>query len=526
MVGAETILFENEFFKRLVLAPGFKKKSQLNGWIMRLRVLFAGLVISTSSVCLFAQVPILRSLLPDPGVIYTEGTPWAPSSYTEHEEFNCPKNLSKAVNFWVKVYTEYQSHQGILHDVDNLNVVYEKVDFEFIDKNSELTDHQKAKAREHLVEGRKKQLIQSLKKIAAGTPESEWSDAEKALSALWEKEGGRDAIKEAADAGRLRFQLGQSDRIKEAIFLSGRYLPMMERVFKEEGVPTQLTRLVFVESSFNIFAKSKVGASGLWQIMPSAARGRLRINRVVDLRNHPEEATKLAAKMLKFNYQMLGAWPLAVTGYNHGPYGVKRLVERNQTSDIGELIETGEGRRFGFASRNFFASFLAVLEVESKAGEFFPGIHRAAPLETEELKLSKRIYFRDLVKIFEGDRTRTQLFNPHFQTPVYQDKLPLDKKSLAMIPVGKKEEAEKLLSSMEDREPVLAQEAKRRSAGKIRGLASIKGKKDTTVYRVNKGDTLYQISRQFGVSIQSILSSNDLKGPKRIRPGQVLIINR
>ena len=72
---------------------------------------------------------------------------------------------------------------------------------------------------------------------------------------------------EAARRGRLRYQAGQRDQFTRGIMQSGRYLRQMEEIFKEEGLPIELTRLPFVESSFNLSAKSKVGASGIWQFM-------------------------------------------------------------------------------------------------------------------------------------------------------------------------------------------------------------------------------------------------------------------
>jgi len=497
------------------------------------------LIYSTFTI---AEIPVLKSLLPDFSMIYNEGKTWAPTDFTnqnsaiglESDSFIPSKNIESAVKFWISVYTEYKSNQGLLHDIDNLNVVYEKVDFEFIDSNSSLTESQKAKARENLIDERKKQIEIGLKKFANLTPEEELSDFDKNLRQLWENQGGVNAIKEAASVDRIRFQLGQSDRMKEAIFLSGRYLSMMEQVFKKEGLPIQLTRLVFVESSFNVLARSKVGASGLWQIMPSAARGRLKVNNVVDLRNHPQKATELAAKMLKFNFQMLGSWPLAITGYNHGPYGVKRLIERNKTRDLGELIETGEGRRFGFASRNFYASFLAALEVESKALIYFPGIKQDIPFQFTQLKLKNPIFFKDLVVAFDGDRERAQLYNPHLQRSAYNNRVPLDNKSYLVVPVEKYEEVSKTLESSllpTDSEVAVVVNTKKNQKKKlrqnehsnVRQMASSENLAEQRKYKVNRGDTLYQISRQFGVSIKSILSVNDLKRP-RIMAGQVLLL--
>jgi membrane-bound lytic murein transglycosylase D len=496
---------------------------------MKSRIFFL-ILVSVWPLWVKAEVPVLQSLLVDPTQVYREGQVWVATKFREQGEalgleqstFKPPKNLEKAVAFWIRVYTEYQSNQGVLHDLENLGIVYEKLDFDFINKNESLTERQKSKAREHYVDERKKATFASLIKISSGAPETELSEEDRAIKTIWEKEGGLAALKAGADMGRLRFQLGQSDRIKEAIYLSGRYLPMMEKIFKNEGLPMQLTRLVFVESSFNVLARSKVGASGLWQIMPSAARGRLRMNRVIDLRNHPQEATELAAKMLRFNYEMLGAWPLAITGYNHGPYGVKRLVERNRTRDLGELIETGEGRRFGFASRNFFASFLAALEVESKAAEFFPGIRQAFALNFEELQLEKSIVFSDLVKAFGGNKEMAQLYNPHLQRLAYQDRVRLDSKSRVVVPVEILSEVEKTLAGIvgkvaSDKTEYL--ESHRKPSSKKEAIAGVGEPKK---YKVNKGDTLYRISRQFGISIRSILSLNDLKGPKSIKAGQIL----
>lgn len=516
-----------------------------DSFLLKIAIVYVFFIVSKFT---FAEIPVLKSLLPDFSMIYKDGKAWTPTDFSnqgaalglETNSFAPPKKMDSAVKFWISIYTEYQSHQGVLHDIDNLNVVYEKIDFDFIDSNSGLTESQKAKARENLLEERKKQIVASLKKLSNGTPEEDLSDFDKNLRKLWENQGGVCAIKQAAVIDRVRFQLGQSDRMKEAIFLSGRYLPMMEETFKNAGLPTQLTRLVFVESSFNVLARSKVGASGLWQIMPSAARGRLKVNKVVDLRNHPQKATELAAKMLKFNFEMLGSWPLAVTGYNHGPYGVKRLVERNKTRELGDLIETGEGRRFGFASRNFFASFLAALEVESKAGTYFPGIKQDIPYRFTHLKPKAPIFFKDLVEAFNGDRSLAQLYNPHLQRLAYRNLVPLDRNSYLVVPVEKKDEIHKTLESTLAKNIALVDSATNTGDSSSKKSDNSKGKQkerfserqvaaSTTIlesseqrtYKVNRGDTLYQISKQFGVSIKSILSANDLKR-SRIRVGQVL----
>lgn len=478
-----------------------------------------------------AQVPILRSLIPATIVIDRDGVEWKAPNFKNQKQalgledgtFQPSQNMEKATAFWIKIYTQLKTTQGVIHDVENLNVVYEKIDFDFINKDSTLDEKQKAKARDSHLEERKNAILESLTKIASEDGDIKLTAFDESIKTLWDKEGGMDGIKKAANPARIRFQLGQSDRIKEAIFLSGKYLPMMEKIFREEGLPIQLTRLVFVESSFDVSARSKVGASGLWQIMPSAARGRLKMNKVYDLRNHPFRATELAARMLKFNYQMLGAWPLAVTGYNHGPYGVKRLVEKYNTRDLGEIILRGESGSFGFASRNFYASFLAALEVESHASTYFPGIRRAPEVPLEELNIPKPIYFRDLVKAFGGDRDLAQQVNPHLNSLAYADNFGLDSKSHLMIPKNLQKKAEKLLASLGHENMKMGSMLRKPSSSKGED-ASQKKKTKERFHTVALGETLFRISVKYGVSVESLLALNKITDPGTIKVGQTLIL--
>jgi membrane-bound lytic murein transglycosylase D len=179
-----------------------------------------------------------------------------------------------------------------------------------------------------------------------------------------------------------------------------------------------------------------VGASGLWQIMPSVAKGQLTMNNTVDLRNHPEAATIFAARMLKVNFEMLGSWELAVTGYNFGPYGIKKLIEKNNTNNLSELISIKNGKNFGFASRNFYACLLAVLRIENNSDFYFPLIIKSPELNFENLKIQgkTKIRFSDLVEKFNGNRELAQLYNPHLQKEAYLDKVDLDSKSWLIIP--------------------------------------------------------------------------------------------
>lgn len=299
--------------------------------------------------------------------------------------FAVPVGMEAQVQFWIDVYTKYSTQQGIIHDSENVEKVYEVVDLA-----AYVTDRAKQKRIDEV----KKEIAQKLK-----------------LS--------------SEEEARLRYQLGQKDRMQDAIFYSGRYLEQMEGIFKKENLPLELTRLVFVESSFNVFARSKVGASGVWQIMPYTAKPYRMISPHVDKRNDPMEATKVAAKLLKQNYRMLESWPLAVTGYNHGPTGVRKITQNYNTRELGELIQNVKSRQsFGFASRNFYASFLAALEVEKNAATYFKDIKWAHKLPAQEIVLPKATSYRDLVSWFGGDDKKAQLYNPHLTHRARKGTLP------------------------------------------------------------------------------------------------------
>lgn len=320
----------------------------------------------------------------------------------DDDSFKVPKGLEARVDFWKKIYTKYSTQQGVIHDVEDVSAIYKEVDFSDINESLVLTARQKEKQKQ-------KRVDEFKKKIVAEYPKLKLAD--------------------------LRFQLGQRDRIQTAIYVSGRYIEDFEDVFRQNNLPLELVRLVFVESSFNVLARSKVGASGLWQIMPSNAKPYKMISKAVDKRNHPIEATKLASKILRNNYMMLGDWALAVTGYNHGPTGVMKMTKKYKTRSLVELVDNVNSRKsFGFASKNFYASFLAILEVEKNASKHFKSIKWSKRLNGENLKLQHSVDYKYLYNWFDENSQDLQLFNPHLTRNVTVGKMEIPSGTWVMIP--------------------------------------------------------------------------------------------
>lgn len=423
---------------------------------------------------------------------------WTPSA------FAVPPGLERQVSFWLDIYTKYTANQGVLHDSEQIDFIYKELDFTDIEGNSTLNSFQKERARDKRVRTAKKEVVDRLTKLSKLDSSKGLSGEDLRYWRLFSKVKESDKFIKASKDGRLRFQLGQKDRIILGIYYAGRYIEDFEQIFKKEGLPKELTRMVFVESSFNIYAQSRVGASGLWQIMPFVGRNQLMMNAAVDERNHPWIATKLAAKILKQNYKMLEDWPLAITGYNHGAYGIKRLARKHNATGIVELLENAQTKgNFGFASRNFFASYLAVLEAERNAAKYYGQVVWSQPLPKTEFKLATAIKYEELLEWFGGDETLAKLFNPHISYNARKGRVPIPVKSTIYVHKKNAAQAKKALETF-------AQQKRR--IFKPRS------------YRVSRGDTLIRIAKKFGVSVKTIMDSNELKKKNHIRVGQVLSI--
>ena len=190
----------------------------------------------------------------------------------------------------------------------------------------------------------------------------------------------------------------------------------MERL----GLPGELAALPHVESSFNARAYSKVGAAGIWQFMPGTGRRWLRIDDVVDERRDPYKSTVAAARFLQQNRRVLDNWPLALTAYNHGAGGLRRATRELGTSDISTLVKTYQGPAFGFASRNFFVSFMAALEVDRNAAWYFGEVPRDRPDDSRVVVLPEYVPASALVRVFGVDKARLRELNLPLLAPVWE----------------------------------------------------------------------------------------------------------
>lgn len=323
------------------------------------------------------------------------------------------KGLEPAVNFWRNVYARYDLNKTILHDNWNLGIIYGVLDFSNLDDDVTLQGSQRRAIRATIEEEKKDELRQMLLRFQRG--ETPQTVGEQIVYGLFEKVDESDKFLEAAT--RIRSQWGQKDRFMAGMIRAGRYMPMMEEIFIRAGAPKEITRLVFVESMFNLNAFSKAGAAGPWQFMPGTAKLYMTINDIVDERRDPLIAAEGATRLLMKNYELAGSWPLAINGYNTGILRMIRARDRHGTHDIATIIQKFSDPGYQFASRNFFPEFMAALEVANHPAEYFGEFENDVPVPFDEVILPYNSSFKEL-----ADATVTDVGVLRDLNPAYYEK--------------------------------------------------------------------------------------------------------
>lgn len=406
------------------------------------------------------------------------------------EHFARPAALEPAVVFWRRVYTEVATDGGFIHDARNLGVVYETLKVP-----ANLTGRQ----RSQYIDNAKRKYVRILDRLANGA--TDLTAEEKRVQALWPKGTRRARFEQAAE--EVRFQLGQADRFREGLLRSGAWIDHIEATFEKLGLPKELAALPHVESSFNPYAYSKVGAAGMWQFMPSTGRRFLRIDATVDERLDPYRSTEAAARFLQQNYIVLGSWPLALTAYNHGTAGMRRAQEQLGTSDIVEIIAKYNGRTFGFASRNFYAAFLAALEIEANPEQFFGAIKRNPPDNSRVVELPHAVPASRIAAALDMDREALRRLNPSLLAAVWNGTRHVPKGFELRVPYHV--DAVAML-------------------GRLGGPVADGGALQAGQHRVASGETLSGIASRYGIGLSRLAQHNGIGQPYRLRVGQVLDI--
>lgn len=294
-------------------------------------------------------------------------------------DFKIPKYFEKSVAFWFSIYTQFSSQQIVIHDMDNLDLVYNIIDFSQT-HSADINKYTKAKIQTQLSLEYTRRLKKILKKFS------------RTLKKLNDEENGiLTAIKKVHKipksksrrkkffrnlAKNIRTQTGQRDMIYSGVLRAKPYFDYLYKLIDSFKLPRELLAITFLESSFNPKAYSKVGAAGAWQFMPYISNLFMpRRSKFIDYRLNIAVATVSALHLLKQNKMILRTWDLAVPAYNSG---TKHLVKaRKKFKKVKKLtleyvLENYNHAHIGFASKNFYSEFLALVHVLAYKEVIYP----------------------------------------------------------------------------------------------------------------------------------------------------------
>lgn len=407
-------------------------------------------------------------------------------------DFPVPAELEPDVGFWLAVFSDYSSDEGVLHDNQSLAVVYERVSMPADTSRRE---------RQRRVGERRQHYQAVLKRLARGNRDS-LTDEERQILDLWPASVDNATL--AAAAGRIRYQQGLADRFREGLQRAGRWRAHVHQSFARLGVPLELAALPHVESSYNPDARSHVGASGIWQFTRGTGQRFMRVDHVLDERNDPYAATEAAGELLAYNYSIVGNWPMAITAYNHGLAGVRRAMQQFGDTEYVKILREYRGRTFGFASRNFYVAFVAAMRIDQDPEAYFPGVVPDAPLRYERHTLPRYIAAKSVAAAVGISERELAAYNPSPQATIWQGSKYLPKGYELRLPEGHLQAPLSDLLSAVDQTQWFDEQL------------------PDLYHTIVRGDTLSAIARTYRTRVSTLAALNNLGSRYLIRAGQQL----
>ena len=288
------------------------------------------------------------------------------------------------------------------------------------------------------------------------------------------------------------FQTDFHGVIGRGLVRSGRYIPMIHRIFQEEGIPRDLAQIALIESSFLAHARSPMKAHGIWQFMPRTGRHYgLTANGIVDERSDPEKATRAAARYLSYLHELFNDWYLAMAAYNAGEGKILRAMQRTGARDFWELSASGTIRP---QTQNYVPAVIAATLIARNPVHYGFEVEYEEPLAYETVLLDRPVHLKHLAPSVED----LKRLNPELTTAItprqpegYELKVPVGSRSTVLLAF----------------------------AGAPTATFSMARR-----HVVRRGETLARLARRYGVSVSAIASANSLPRHGRVARGRVLVI--
>ena len=411
--------------------------------------------------------------------------------------------LKPEVSFWTKVLSEWSENESVVHSMDDVRKIYTVLDFR---QQAETMNPVALWVLRHREEEQAKEEIDNLlKRVDAlqATPEKMTSEERRVYDMYADS---RDPHRFHDAIGSFRVQHGLRERTSHALVVSGRYMPQMEQIFSSYGLPTRLTRLPLVESSFNLDAYSKAGAAGIWQFIPSSARIYMRLDEIADDRRDPWISTDAAARHLKDDYNALQNWPLAITAYNYGRGGLLGALDKIGGRTLDDLLVRFDSDRFGFASRNYYAEFVAANDVERDWRTHFGDIQREAPTSFETVETKDYVPYATLRRMSGISAEEFHTLNPAYNDEVVDGRLYVPPGQIIRVPAGSGEHFRLAYASLDASERFDQQRSY------------------YAMHKIERGDSIARLAHRFGVAVSAILAANDLGKSPHLRAGETIRI--
>lgn len=279
-----------------------------------------------------------------------------------------------------------------------------------------------------------------------------------------------------------------------------KFIPVLQQMMKDGGVPPEFLYLAMTESSFNPFSSSPAKAAGLWQFIPETAKlYRLVNNTYVDERRDPIKSTEAAVKYLNHLHDMFGKWYVAALAYNCGEGTVTKAISKAGTDDINVLLD--ESKKYLPKESRLYIRKILMMSFISNSTDFMLDneseylLNRANNATFTKVEVKSGTMIKDVAQSIGISFNELKSYNPHIKRAFVS---PIGESNYLYIP--------------QDRQVAFTQ-----------NFDNTKNSEKYAVYSTKKGDSLQSIAKAYGISDKAIIELNTL-GSTALKPQTELVL--
>jgi membrane-bound lytic murein transglycosylase D len=288
--------------------------------------------------------------------------------------------------------------------------------------------------------------------------------------------------------------------LKHSLERSGKYKAMIQRVMTDEGVPQDLIYLAVAESGFQPRAvNAQSGAGGMWQFMPNDKYYGLARNAYVDERFDPEKSTRASARYMKFIYNQLGDWYLAMAGYNWGTGRVQQAVQKTGYADFWELYKRNN---LPEQTKNYVPEIIAAIIIAKNPTQYgFDDLQFDAPIAYDTIPINYAVDLRLVADIVDADPQEVAALNPSLMRMTTPPASLLTEPFSLHVPVGTATLFQQRIADIPE---------DRRTSWRY--------------HRVTPEDSLTSVARGFHVTVEQLASANQLHAADTLDGVDALVV--